>query len=57
MLGDEAETPDDSVAMLDSVLEVVGRYASVSNCGNLVLRSVGDEKEEATKVGSSDREF
>ena len=54
MVGDEAETSDDSVALLDSVLEVVGGSASVSDNGNFVLRSVVYERGETDKVGSSD---
>ena len=49
---DEEEIADDSMAQLDSVLEVVGGSASVSDSGNFVLRSVVDEKEEAARVGS-----
>ena len=50
--GDEEEIADDSMSQLDSVLEVVGGSASVSDSGNFVLRSVVDEKEEAARVGS-----
>ena len=56
MVGDEAETPDDSVALLDSVLVVVSGPASVSDSGNIVLRSVVDEKEEAECMEAAGRE-
>ena len=35
------------------MLEVVGGATGISDSGNIVLRSEVDEKEEATKVGSS----
>ena len=54
MVGDKEDIPNDSVALLESVLGVVGGSASVSDGGKFVLRSVEYEKEEADKVGSSD---
>ena len=50
---DEEETPGDSVGMLDSVLEVVDGAASDSDSGNIMLRSVFDEKVKAPYVGCS----
>ena len=53
MVCGEEETPDDSAAMLVFVLEVVDGDACDSDSGNILLRSVVNEKEEVASVGSS----
>ena len=53
VVGGDEEAPGDCVAMLGSVLVIEDRAANDSDSGNIVLRSVVDEKGEAAKVGSS----